>query len=125
MEDWEKAADVMQRHLKVVPQQDGGSSEEAAMQALRRSLAEMQTILLDKCQAATDAADYKVCVGPCREPLHPLSCLACIPTLVLLLPMPCYLRARCACSPLAACGEASSRSVLAGSRCRCAGASRL
>ena len=61
-EDWEKAADVMQRHLKVVPEQDGGSSEEAAMQALRRSLAEMQTIILDKCQAATDAADYKVSV---------------------------------------------------------------
>ena len=50
----------MQRHLKVVPEQDGGSSEEAAMQALRRTLAEMQTIILDKCQAAADAADYKV-----------------------------------------------------------------
>ena len=49
------------------------------MQALRRSLAEMQTIILDKCQAAADAADYKVCVGPCRGPLHPLSRPACIP----------------------------------------------
>jgi hypothetical protein len=69
-EDWEKAADVMQRHLKVVPEQDGGSSEEAAMQALRRSLAEMQTIILDKCQAAADAADYKV-----RVPTVPRHCL--------------------------------------------------
>jgi hypothetical protein len=49
------------------------------MQALRRSLAEMQTIILDKCQAAADAADHKVCVGPCREPLHPLSCPASLP----------------------------------------------
>ena len=50
----------MQRHLKVVPQEDGGGSEEAAMQSLRRSLADMQKVVTEKCQAAADAADYAV-----------------------------------------------------------------
>lgn len=58
-ENWEKAADVMQRHLKVVPAEDGGSGEEAAMQALRRSLAEMQKTISERCQTAADAGDQQ------------------------------------------------------------------
>jgi len=58
-ENWEKAADVMQHHLRVVPPDSDTGGEEVAMQALRRSHAELQRIITDRCQTAADAGDQE------------------------------------------------------------------
>jgi SMC interacting uncharacterized protein involved in chromosome segregation len=45
VENWDKAADIMHRHLTEVQQETHSSAEEASMQALRRLLANLQQVL--------------------------------------------------------------------------------
>jgi hypothetical protein len=56
-ENWEKAADVMQHHLKAAPSDSDAEEEEVAMQALRRSHEQLQKVITEKCQAAADEGD--------------------------------------------------------------------
>ncbi len=58
-EKWEKAADVMQHHLRVIPPDSDTGGEEAAMQALRRSHADLQRIITERCQKAADVGDQE------------------------------------------------------------------
>lgn len=56
-EDWEKAAQSLQRYIHVAPEGSSTETEEAALESLRKSLVWLRSIVVDKCQNAIDARD--------------------------------------------------------------------